>query len=163
MFRAMSHNLHSTPTFLTPTSPSSTSPSLTGSGSRLITSRIHCTDSRGLRGDGFAAPQPRTGYEPTRTVDNPTVTEQEIEHFTEESQIQEIEDKGKELIYDPFSLPYNQSLLFRLKILLKALLRLQKQTWTTNKYVLCWLHHGIYWSEKQVRNNHKFITLKEKA
>ena len=36
---------------------------------------------------------------------------QEIEHSTEESQIPEIEDKGKELIYDPFSLPYNQSLL----------------------------------------------------
>ena len=48
---------------------------------------------------------------PKRTVDNPIVTEQEIEHCTEESQIPEIEDKGKELTYDPFSLPYNQSLL----------------------------------------------------
>ena len=102
MFRAMSHDLQSTPTFLTSTSPSSTSSFLTGSGSRLITSRIQCTDSRGLRGDGFADPQPRTGYEPTRTVDNPTVTEQEIEHSIEESQIQDIEDKGKKLIYDPF-------------------------------------------------------------
>ena len=45
------------------------------------------------------------------TVDKPIVTEQEIEHSTEESQIPEIEDKGKELIHDPFSLPYNQSLL----------------------------------------------------
>ena len=49
----------------------------------------------------------------------------------------------------------------RLKILLKALLRLKKQSWTTNKFVLCWLHHGVYQSEKQVRNDHKFITLKE--
>ena len=36
---------------------------------------------------------------PNRTVDDPIVTEQEIEHSTEESQIPEIEDK--------FSLPYN--------------------------------------------------------
>ena len=50
-----------------------------------------------------------------------------------------------------------------LKILLKALLRLKKQTWTTNKFVLCWLHHGVCRSEKQVRNDRKFITLKEKA
>ena len=69
----------------------------------LVTSRIHCTDSRDLRGDGFTDPEPRTGYEPNRTVDNPIVTEQEIEHSAEESQIPEIEDK--------LSLPYNQSLL----------------------------------------------------
>ena len=74
-------------------------------------SRIHCADSRNLRGDGFTDPEPRTGYETKRTVDNPIVTEQEIEHSTEESQIPEIEDKGKELTCDPFSLPYNQSLL----------------------------------------------------
>ena len=29
----------------------------------------------------------------------------------------------------------------------------------TGKFVLCWLHHGIYRSEKQVRNDHTFITL----
>ena len=161
MFGSMSHDLHSTPSILPSISLSSTSPSLTGS--RLITSRIHCTGSRGLRGDSFADTQPRTGYEPRRTVDNPIVTEQEIEHTTEESQIQEIEGKGKELIFDPFSLPSNQSLLFRFKILLKALLRLKKQTWTTNKFVLCWLHHGTYRSEKQVRNDHKLITLEERA
>ena len=104
MFRAMSHDLHSTPTFLTSTSPSSTSPSLTGSSSRLITSRFQCTDSRGLTDDGFVDPQRRTGHEPKRTVDNPIVTEQEIEHSTEESQIQLLEDKGKELKKnDPFS------------------------------------------------------------
>ena len=40
---------------------------------------------------------------PKRTVDNPILTEQETEHSTEESQIPEIEDKGGELIYDPFS------------------------------------------------------------
>ena len=56
-------------------------------------------------------PQRRTGHEPKRTVDNPIVTEQKIEHSTEESQIQLIEDKGKELKNDPFSLPYYQSLL----------------------------------------------------
>ena len=36
-----------------------------------------------------------------------------------------------------------------LKILLKALLRFKKQTWATNKFVLCWLHHGTYRSEKR--------------
>ena len=92
-------------------SVSCTSPSFTGSSSRSITSRIHCADSRAFRGDGFTDPEPRTGYEPQRTVDNRIVTEQEIEHCTEESQIPEIEDKGRELIYDPFSLPYNQALL----------------------------------------------------
>ena len=101
---------------------SSTSLSLTGSGSRLITSRIHCTDSRGLRGDGFVDPHPRTGYEPTRTVDNPIVTEQEIEHSTEESQIQLIEDKGKELKKnDPLSWPKNQSLLSPIQYSIESL------------------------------------------
>ena len=42
----------------------------------------------------FTDPEPCTGYEPKRTVDNPIVTEQEIEHSIEESQIPEIEDKG---------------------------------------------------------------------
>ena len=50
-----------------------------------------------------------------------------------------------------------------LKIPLKAVLCLKKQTWTKNKFVLCRLHHGIYRSEKQVRNDRKFITLQEKA
>ena len=49
----------------------------------------------------------------------------------------------------------------RLEILWKALLCTRKQTWTTNKFVLCWLHHDISRSEKQVRNDSKFITLKE--
>ena len=61
----------------------------------------------------------------------------------------------------PVLLPYNQSLLSStIKFLLKALLRLKKQTWTTNKFVLCWLHHGTYRNEKQVRNDRKFVTLK---
>ena len=59
--------------------------------------------------------------------------------------------------------PTTSHCCFLLKILLKALLRLKKQTWTTNKFVLCWLHHSTYWSEKQVRNDRKFISLKEKG
>ena len=59
----MSHDLHSTPSTFTSFSLFSTSPSLTSSGSRLITSRIHCADSRGLRGDGFTDPEPRTCVE----------------------------------------------------------------------------------------------------
>ena len=42
----------------------------------------------------------------------------------------------------------------------KALLCLKKQTWTTSKLVLCWLHHGIGRSEKQARNDHTFITVR---
>ena len=95
-FRAMSHDLHSTPSILSSFSLSSSSPSFTGSGSRLITSRIHCADSRDLSCDGFK--DPRTSHR----FDNPIVTEQEGEHSTEESQIPEIEDKGKKLIYDIF-------------------------------------------------------------
>ena len=54
------------PSILSSYSLSSTSPSFNGSGSRLLTSRINCADSRGLRGDGFTDPEPRTntGYEP---------------------------------------------------------------------------------------------------
>ena len=109
------------------------------------------------RVDGFTDPEPRTGYEPKMIVDNPTTTEQEIAHSSEESQITEIVDKG--LICDPFSL-HPQPVIV---VLLKAMLWLKKQTWTTNKFVLCWLHHGTFRSEKQVRNDRKFITLKEKA
>ena len=94
LFRAMSHALHCTPSILSSISLSSTSPSFTSWGSGLITSRIHCTDSRDLRGDGFTDPELRTGSEPKKTVDNPIVTEQEIEHSAGESQNPEIEDKG---------------------------------------------------------------------
>ena len=111
LFRAMSHALHSTPSMLSSISLSSAFFSFTGSGSRLITSRIHSTNSRDLGGDGFTDPEPRTGHEPKKTVDNPIVTEQEIERSTEERQIPEIEEKGKELIFDQFSLRKKESLL----------------------------------------------------
>ena len=61
------------------------------------------------RGVCFTSLGPFTGYERNRVVDNQTITEQEIAHSAEESQITEIEDK--ELTYDPFSFPYDQSLL----------------------------------------------------
>ena len=89
------------------------------------------------------------------SLDNPIVTEQEIEHSTEESQIPRIENK--------FSLPYNQSLLSSTQDSLKALLCLKKETWTTNKFVLCWLHHSKCWSEKQVRNDHKIYLSERKG
>ena len=87
---------------------SSTAPTITYLH-RLITSRTPCADPQELRGDVFTDPEPRTGYEPNRIVGNRTITEQEIAHFSEQSQITEIEDK--ELIFNPFSLPCNQSLL----------------------------------------------------
>ena len=73
--------------------------------------KLNCVPKTSSHSISCFAPCVTTGYEPKRTVDNPIVTEQEIEHSTEESQIPEIEDEGKELIYDPISLPYNQSLL----------------------------------------------------
>ena len=45
----------------------------------------------------------------------------------------------------------------------KASRRHRNRTSMTNKFILCWLHHSIYRSEKQVRNDHKFITPHEKA
>ena len=152
------------PSIVSSISLSSTSPSFTGSRSRVITSRIHCADSRGFGGDGFTNPEPRTGYEPKRTFDNPIVTEQEIEHSTEESQIPEIDDKSKEVIHDPFSLPYNQSIVvFDSRFFLEALRRLKKQTWTTNKFRALQASPRYYLSEEQVRNDHEFVSLKEKV
>ena len=163
LFRAMSHALHRTPSMLSSISFSSTSFSFTGSASRLITSRIHCADSRDLGGDGCTDPEPHTGNEPKETVDNPIVTEKEIEHSTEESQIPEIEDKCKELIFDKFSLPKKPVVVVFDSRFYRALLHLKKQTGTTNKFVLCLLHHGVYRGEKHVRNDHTFIFLKEKV
>ena len=51
----------------------------------------------------------------------------------------------------------------RPRIQWKALPRLKAQTWMTNKFVFCWLHHGTCRTEKQVRNDFKFITLEEKV
>ena len=51
----------------------------------------------------------------------------------------------------------------RPRIQWKALPRLKRQTWMTNKFVFCWLHHGTCRTEKQVRNDLKFITLEEKV
>ena len=45
----------------------------------------------------------------------------------------------------------------------KASRRHRKRTSMTNNFVLCWLHHCTYRSEKQVQDDRKFITLKEKT
>ena len=121
----------------------SSSPSLTGSESRLITSRIHCADSRGLGDDGFTDPEPRTGFEPNSTVDNKIVTEQEIERATSLKRVRFQKLRISSLY------PITSHCSLRLKILLKSLLCLKKQTWTTNKFVLCWVHHGICRNVKQ--------------
>ena len=120
----------------------------------MITSGIHCADSRGLGSDGFTDPEHRTGYEPKRTVDNPIVTEQEIEHPTEESQIPEIEDK--------FSFPCNQSLLSSTRESIESLAMLQEGD-LDDEQIRALLASPRCWSEKQVRNDHKIITLKEKV
>ena len=101
-------------------------------------------------------PDRRTGYEPNRIVDNQIINEQEDITSTEDNQITEIEGHVK-------TYPTTSHCCLLLKFLLKALPRLKKQTWTTNKFVLCWLHHGTYWCEKQLQNDRKFIILKKKA
>ena len=100
---------------------------------------------------------------PKRTVDNPIVTELEIEHSTEESQIPEIEDKGKELIFDPFSLPNNQSLLSSTQDSIKSLATHQEADLDDEQIRALLASLRYYWSEKQVWNDHKLITLKEKV
>ena len=98
----MSFDLHRAPSLLFSTLPSSISPTLSGSCSTSIQPGT-CADPRGLGDDGFTESEPRTGYEHNKVVDvfNPIVTEQEIDHSTEESS-PEIDDK--------FSSHYNQSL-----------------------------------------------------
>ena len=59
-------------------------------------------------------------------------------------------------------LSHNQVILvFNPRPRQKALLRHKMQTLMTQNFVLCWLFHDTYRNEKQVRNDRKFITLKE--
>ena len=119
--RAMSHAMHGAP------STSSSSFSSVQALQRLLTSSISCADRRERGGDGYTDPEPRTVYEPNR--------EQEDITCTEDNQIAEIEGHVK-------SLSYNQSLLSSTQDSIESLATPQEQTWTTNKFVLCWLHHG---------------------
>ena len=139
---AQSHAMHGAP------STSSSTFSSVQALQRLFTSSISCADRRERGGDGCSDPEPRTGYEPNRNRRIlPALKTIRLPKLRVMSNL----------------CPTTSHCCLRLKILLKALLRLKKQTWTTNTFVLCWLHHGYYQSEKQVRNDRKFITLKEKA
>ena len=64
-FRAMCHDLHRAPSMLPSLSLSPPSPSFTRPGSRLITSRISCADSRDFRVDGFTDPELFTHFAKT--------------------------------------------------------------------------------------------------
>ena len=125
---------------------SSTSPSSTGSGSRLITSR----DLRQVM-------SPK-GPSTTRSS-----LSKRLSTPLKRVRFPKLRMRAKSWYTTRFLYHTTNHCCLRLKILLKALLRLKKQTWTTNKFVLCWLHHGIFRTEKQVRNDHKFVTLKEKV
>ena len=70
----------------------------------MLTSRNPCADPRERGGDGFSDPEPLTGYEPNRIVDNQIITEQEDITCTEDDQITETEGHVK-------TLSNNQSLL----------------------------------------------------
>ena len=96
----------------------------------LRTSRNPCADSRERQGDGCSDPEPLTGYEPNRIVDNQIITEQDNITYTEDNQINEIEGHVK-------TLSFNQSLLSSTQDSIEG--------------------------EKQVRNDRKFVILKEKA
>ena len=87
----------------TPGTSSSTFSSVPGL-QRLLTSRISCADPRERGSDGYTDPEPLTGYEPNRIVDNQVITEQEDTTWTEDNQSTEIEGHVK-------TLSYNQSLL----------------------------------------------------
>ena len=130
----------------TPSTSSSTFSSVPGF-QRWLTSRIPCADPREPRGDGYTDPEPRTGYEPHRIVDNQVKNRRILPALPKLRATSRL-------------CPSTSHCCLLLKILLKVLLRLKKETWTKNKFMLCWLHHGTYRSEKQVRNDRKFITLK---
>ena len=165
--RALSFDPHSTPSLLFSILLSSTLPTLSGSCSTSSQPRT-CADPHSLRGDGFAESEPRTSYEPKivgnkmvgdkTVVDTftPIVTEQEGAHSTEDHK--HYSDSRKLRISSHYHTTSHCCL--RPKVPLKALLRLKKQTY---KFVLCWLHNCTCRSEKQVRNDHKFITPKEKV
>ena len=119
--RAMSFDLHSTPTLSTSILISSTTPSLFGSGSTSIQPTT-CADPLDLRGGGF----PESDRRLSKRVFN---------------QLKRVRLQKSRIssVY-----PTTSHCCLRLKILLKALLCLKKRTWTTNKFVLCWLHRGIF-------------------
>ena len=78
---AMSHAMHGTRT--TSSSSFSSVPGL----QRFLTSRNRCADSREHGGDGYTGPEPLTGHEPIRIVDNQIINEQEDITCTEDNQI----------------------------------------------------------------------------
>ena len=96
---------------------------------RAMSHDLHSTIHEAYRGDGFTDPEPRTGYEPDRTVDNSIVTGQEIEHSTEDSQIPEVEDKGQRV--DIRSVPFikNRSLLSSSQDSIESLAAPQEADW----------------------------------
>ena len=147
LFRAMAHDLDSTPSTVTSFLLFSFTHRF-----RLKVDHVWCTLRQFTRpgGEGFMDPQPRTGYEPNRSsLSKRLNTPQKRVRFQ------------KLRISSLYRTTSHCCLL--LKILLEGVLCLKKQTWTTNKFVLCWLHRGACQSEKQVRNDHKFITLKQKV
>ena len=164
--RAMSFDQHSTPSLLFSTLSSSASPTLSGSCSCSTSFQPRtCADPRGPGSDGFTESEPRTFYEPRRlstslsrsSLNKRVLTLPKITSTTllKRVRFQKLRISSLHHTTSHWGL--------RPKIPLKALPRLKKQTWTTNKFVLCWLHHCTCRSETQVRNDHKFITLKEKV
>ena len=120
-------------------------------------SLTHCYDQRPpLQGGTFTEQPPPTGYADNRIVDNQIVDNQEDMNFTEDDQINEVEDGVK-------SVSCNRSLTPSTYDSAKASRRHRKRTSMTNNFVLCWLHHCIYKSEEQMQNDHKFITPNEKV
>ena len=139
----MSHALtHATMSTCTPSSPSS--PTL---ASRLgVTSLTHVEDPLPPqeRGSSPELPPP-TSYEHNRIVDNQIFDDQENMSFTE------IEDRVK-------TVSYNQSFLSSTQDPAENIATSQEADF----FVLCWLHHCTYKSEKQLQNDHKSVTLNEK-
>ena len=81
---------------------------------------MHCADSRGLRGDGFTDPEPRTGYEPTGLSTTRPSLSKRLSAPLKRVRFQKLRISS---LY-----PTTSHYCLRLKILLKALLCLKKQT-----------------------------------
>ena len=113
-----------------------------------------CGDIRPQLSGALAELRSFTGYEPKQLAEN-----QDHRHFTEDKQLTEHEDTRVQHLFFHQS-DYSVDLRFSGK---------HRDTapgiglWTMSNFVLCWLHHGTYRSEKQVQIDRKFITLNEKT
>ena len=147
----MSFDSHRTLSLLFSALSSSISTTLSGSCSTSFQPRT-CADPHGLGGEGFSESDPLTGYEPKMVGDKDGRRQDGYPRSSLNKRVLTLPKTRSCTLLNKVKLrklrvssPYHTTSHYclRPRILLKALLRLRKQTWTTNRFVLCWLHHGI--------------------